>query len=184
MKSKTIWLFVAVGTGIISCAPVRFLPSEREYRCSAPFIDPTLTNEFLTGFTGRRDYKNGVTQFTHQFNLDSNDDYVRVCIHDRAGVSPGSGYTLTLKNVDKNYQPINENKNWTLVVANGGQTLLRDQCFEGRTSGGEFDVANPSTINGYWVISKTDRAITADLQIYSKNSVVADTALEPSCQLY
>ncbi|MCF1486406.1 hypothetical protein PUR31_01260 [Pseudomonas mosselii] len=143
-----------------------------------------MTNEFQAGFTGRRDYKNGTSQFTHQYTLDSADDYVRICIHDRAGISPGSGYTLTLKNVDKDYQPINANKSWTLVVANGGQTLIRDQCFEGRTSGGEFDLANPSIINGYWVISKTDRAIAADLQIYSKNDVVADTALEPPCQPY
>ncbi|MFW0755893.1 hypothetical protein ACN1C3_14275 [Pseudomonas sp. H11T01] len=175
---------LAFGTGLTACAPVKFLPTNIEYRCSAPFNDPASSNELIAGLSGERDYKYHGSQFTHEFVIDSPDDYIKVCIHDTAGLSPGRSYLLILKHVDKSQQPINSQQHWNLTVANTGQGIVKEQCFIGSVSGGQFDLINPTPIKGNWMISRTDRAITADLYIYAINDFLADEALEPPCRTY
>ncbi|BCZ85390.1 hypothetical protein PTKU64_90650 (plasmid) [Paraburkholderia terrae] len=172
-----------------SCAPIKFTPTQSDavFLCQGPFQDPSSSNEFQIGYTGERSYETNGTVAVHSFIFDDPNDFVEVCITDKAGIDPGKGYPLTLKHVRKDGTPVVEkDKNWELTVVNLGTRALDSMCFKGAISGGQFDLQPATPVKGNWVVSKTDRSIAINIRFDVRNVIKPPftKVLDPDCEPY
>lgn len=152
------------------------------YECQGPLVDQNKTREFIVSLQGTKDYvaKDGSSQ-THSFVFKTPNDFIEICIADRAQVDPGKSYDLLLIHVDKNGDFIGSKSKWPLHVANTTGQLIRDFCFKIQPNNGDLSILPDTPVGGIWRILRTDREIAVNYRTRIKSAIESKSSSPSNC---